>query len=226
MAKEKSDEWIANMRRVIPDTIYSQYGEESFLGHIFNNIGVTNRHFVEFGAGDGKKLSNTRLLQERFGWIGLQIDADNHGNPEVKQEFITQENIVDLLNKYSVPKSFDLLSIDLDGNDGHILRKLLVIFSPRVIIAEYNSSLPVGEALTIKYNPNHVFENNNYHGMSFAYGERIADEFGYRVIFQNANLNMYMVRKDCLANPSATITVLNSQIVSWPVSPNREWVHY
>ena len=49
------------------------------------------------------------------------------------QEFITVKNIEQLLNKYDVPQDLDLLSIDLDGNDYHILMAL-VTFRPRYVL--------------------------------------------------------------------------------------------
>jgi hypothetical protein len=33
------------------------------------------------------------------------------------QHFLTRENIVPLFQRYSVPRSPDLLSVDIDGND-------------------------------------------------------------------------------------------------------------
>ena len=35
---------------------------------------VQKNYFIEFGAGDGKKFSNTYILEKNFGWTGLLVE--------------------------------------------------------------------------------------------------------------------------------------------------------
>ena len=51
--------------------ITSQRGEDGMIGRIFEIIGTNNMYCVEFGAWDGKLLSNTWNLLNYFGWRGL-----------------------------------------------------------------------------------------------------------------------------------------------------------
>lgn len=199
----KNDNWIDGLKTVSPTRVHSQYGEEGYLGYIFNCLGTTNKFFVDFGAGDGFSLSNTRLFAEQYGWTGLMMDADNHGNNEVKKHFINAENIVSLLQKYNVPEHFDLLSIDMDGNDYWILSELLEHFTPRVIIAEFNGTIPADESKTIEYNPDHVWGNNDYYGFSMQAGKVLAKERGYVIIHQTNSTNIYLVHASLLADPDA-----------------------
>ncbi len=223
-AMTKNDAWIEDLKNIIPlPRVYSQYEEESYIGFILNNIGVVNKFLVDIGAGNGAYLSNSRLLLDEYKWNGVLIDGA-YENEYVKKHFVTAENILGILKKYGVPEEFDLLSYDTDGNDYFILQKILSKYSPRLIICEYNGTLPVNSSVTIKYNPDHRFEENNYYGFSFEAGKKLAEQFGYRVVFQNNITNMYLVRKDCLANPEAQINVSYVPNPYWAHSPNREWV--
>jgi hypothetical protein len=95
-------------------------------------------------------LSNTRHLIER-GFTHLLIDGDNRGNEEVKEHFILENNILEILEKYDTPYWFDLLCIDIDGNDLYILEKILSKYKPSLIVAEYNPIFLPNESKVIAY---------------------------------------------------------------------------
>ena len=69
----------------------------------------------QFGVESGAEC-NTRLLRERGGWGGLLMDG-GFDAPAIglHRAFVTPANINPLLDKYSVPAEFDLLSIDVRG---------------------------------------------------------------------------------------------------------------
>ena len=182
---------------------YCQTFEEGILKTIFNHIGTTNKYLVDFGAGDGIYLSNSRALIEA-GWTGLLMDGDNKGNEQVKKEFITAENINDLFVKYDVPQEFDLLSIDVDGNDYWIWNELN--YYPRVVMMEFNPSIQPGEAKTIKYNPSHTWGNDTYYGASFDALKKLGKEKGYTLVGQCADLNMFFVRSDIIPQQDFGVT--------------------
>lgn len=184
---------------------YSQSGEEGILHTLIEIIGAKSHYLVDFGAGDGFHLSNTRFLIEQ-GWRGLLMDGDNKGNAEVKAEHITADNICNLFAKYEVPKEFDLLSIDIDGNDYWVLDRILGGgYRPQIIIAEFNGTITQDRAVTIAYNPDHVWKNNDYYGASFSAFCKLAIRHGYRVIGQNDGLNLYMVPAQILTNADANL---------------------
>jgi hypothetical protein len=220
------DTWIDKLKYIKPEKTYSQFGEESYLNSIMEKIGVTNKYFVDFGAGDGVKFSNTRLLKEKFGWSGLMMDGDNHGKDEVKKEFITAENICGLFEKYNVPVEFDLLSIDIDGNDFWVLKELLKKYRPRLIIAEFNGTIGRKESKVMMYNPSHTWNNDNYYGFSFKAGKKLAEETGYRIIFQNKDLNLYMVRREILNSREANVKVNYNPRQYHKHAPGKKWVKY
>lgn len=177
---------------------YSQYGEEIYLQAIFVALGISQGYFVDFGAGDGVKLSNVRALIEK-GWTGLMMDGNPQGSTEVMQEFITADNICHLFELYKVPKHFNLLSIDIDGNDYWVLESLLTGgYNPDVIIAEFNGTIPQGVSKTIAYNPNHTWGEDDYYGFSFEAGLSLGRKQGYTLIYQHLNTNLFFVRTDLL----------------------------
>ena len=54
----------------------------------------------------------------------------------LREEFVTEGNILDLLEKHAVPENFDVLSVDVDMFDLWILAKILRsdTYKPRVIV--------------------------------------------------------------------------------------------
>jgi hypothetical protein len=177
--------------------VYSQHGEDGILDALFRTIGTTNRYYVEFGVGDGSER-NSRLLAERHGWHGLLMDG-GFDDPRINlhREFITAENINDLFAKYGVPEEFDLLSIDVDGNDYWVWQRLSERYRPRVIVAEYNANLGPNLRRTIAYDPEFVWSGTDYYGASLAALEALARTKGYVLVgCESLGVNAFFVRSD------------------------------
>lgn len=176
--------------------VWSQHGEDGVLEAIFMQIGATHKYFVEFGAGHGGEC-NTAYLARRGGWTGLLMDAvESPGESGVKvhREFITAENINALFEKYKVPSSFDLLSIDLDGNDYWVWRSMAFSYRPRVIVIEYNASIPPGESRVIEYDPNFSWNGSDYYGASLSALEKLGRSKGYSLIYcESSGVNAFFV---------------------------------
>lgn len=160
--------------------ITSQNGEDGILEAIFAKLGTTNRYFVEFGVGDGRER-NTAYLQRRHGWRGLLMDRVPNSRRNVKGELVTAENINRLLEKYGVPTSFDLLSVDIDGND-YWVWKAITGWRPRVVVIEYNASVPPTDSLVIPYRPDFVWSGTDFFGASLRALAQLGERKGYRLI--------------------------------------------
>jgi len=213
--------WIEQLYSIPPFKKYSQAGEEGYLEHILSNIPSAGKYIVELGAWDGFHLSNTRYFIEK-GYKALLVDGDNHGMEEVKEHFVSKENVLDIFKQYEVPESFDLFCIDLDGNDIYILDQVLKKYKPNVIIAEFNPIFPPDVSASIPYNPNHIWGEDDYYGFSFLAGLRVMTRHGYTCIFQNDNLNMYFVRNELINVSVPKVTYTQGQY--HPKSVKNDWV--
>jgi hypothetical protein len=202
---------------------HSQSGEEGFIKYILDNIGHGNKFLVDIGAGDGEFLSNTKYFLDNHEYTGIQIDGNPQGNDNVKKEWITKDNICSILKKYKCPKEFTFLSLDLDGNDFDIIKAICSQYKPSMIVCEINGTIPIGVSKKITYNPEHLWNNDDYYGFSFSAGVKLAESMGYKIIFQNDALNIYMVRKDLLVNPKDDIQIDFQHSQYHPHKPNGNW---
>ena len=117
----------------------TQFGQAGVLRKIFEEIGTTNKYFVEFGSeGTPTGEGNSAFLRINYGFDGLLMDGTPRINSpyKVEHEFICSKNINTLFEKYKVPYEFDFLSIDIDNNDWWVWKCLDNKYKPRVITCE------------------------------------------------------------------------------------------
>lgn len=163
--------------------MYSQFGEDSIIKTI---LGDKVDFFVDIGAYDGVKFSNTKFFKDNWS-EGLSFDARDRGNPDVIQEFFTVENINEIFAKYDVPDKFDLLSLDVDGNDYWLWKALR--YEPKVVVIEYDPKQKPG--YIHDYNAKFLFEHGThvFDGSSKESLISLAEEKGYGLVSQTqANL--------------------------------------
>lgn len=185
--------------------VSSQNGEDGIIAEILNRIGTTNKFFVEFGADYGIECNTAVLI--RAGWKGLMIEADpsrhlalksNYiGYPVItRNEFITAENIADIFRSADVPTEFDLLSIDIDGND-YWAWKALAEYKPRVVVIEYNCYYVPPQKWVLKYNPTHEFQDTTYYGASLTSLAILGEQLGYSLVgTESRGVNAFFIRND------------------------------
>jgi hypothetical protein len=183
--------------------VHSQGGEDGILERIFELLGVTHGWCVEFGAWDGIHLSNTRHLIESAGWNGVLIEADPSKCRELEANvspfpgvtarcafvgFDPPGDLDTILAQTETPVEFDLLSIDVDGNDFHIWEAVRN-YRPKVVVVEINPTIP-----------NHV-EFVQARDMAVQQGSsarslvRLGNEKGYELV-ATTQCNVIFVRDD------------------------------
>lgn len=182
--------------------VYSQNGEDGILHALLYTCKLAkHKTFVEFGTESGIEI-NTRLLREQFGWSGLLMDG-SFEDPAINlhKHFLRADNIVGLFEKYDVSKTeLDLLSVDLDHNDFWVAREILQAgYRPRVYVGEINRNFPSSMSYTVVPEPDKVWDQSYYFGVSVSAYSRLLAGYGYSVVYVNKNgVNLFAVRNDLL----------------------------
>ena len=191
-------------------SLYSQNGEDGILQKIFQVITPSSRFCVEFGAYDGVTGSNTYLLRLQ-GWNCLLLDR-MFEMPEHRlfKAFITAENINELFDKYKVPRSLDLVSIDIDYNDFYIWQALDKKYKPSVVVIEYNATHLPNEDKVVKYRPFFSGDGSNYFGSSILALYNLGRSKGYSLVYADQQgVNLFFIRDDLLKNRDFTFKDMN-----------------
>jgi hypothetical protein len=194
--------------------VFSQWGEDGIIQHLSRRIPITHKTFIEFGVEDFHE-SNCRFLMMKDGWRGMVMDgssdniarietADFHWRHDLRAifAFITRDNINELLRRSDFPEDLGILSVDLDGNDYHVLRAIEG-FQPRILICEYNAVFGAERAISVPYDPafqrTKAHYSNLYWGASLAALTLEAERRGLSLVGTNsAGNNAFFVRRDLL----------------------------
>lgn len=194
----------------------TENGEAGILLYLFSRIGAPTRRAIEFGTGDVIKC-NTANLVIHFGWSALLVDGAADcvegarrffaspdeacvGSATCVQAWLARDSINELFREHGFTGEIDLLSVDVDGID-YWLWQAIDSVAPRVVVAEYNSSLGPDLALTAKYEPRfsryalHPF--GWHHGASLAALAKLGSEKGYVLVgCESMGHNAFFVRRD------------------------------
>ncbi|ACV63600.1 conserved hypothetical protein [Desulfofarcimen acetoxidans DSM 771] len=209
--------------------VFSQWGEDGIIQYILSKIPIENEIFIEFGV-ENYTESNTRFLLINDNWKGLVIDGNPKHIEYIKKdpiywqysltaicEFITRENINDVIALAGISGDIGLLSIDIDGND-YWVWSIIDVISPRIVICEYNSVLGSDYAITVPYDPHFIAAHAHYSGMYLGCSLpalcKLADSKGYNFIGSNSSgCNAFFIRKD-LSHPFNAVTAKQGYVES------------
>lgn len=204
--------------------VYSQNGEDGLIEYLLSLIPDKNNWCCEFGAWDGKYLSNTFNLVENKDYKSVYIEADEkkyldllktakmYKNIIPKNKFIDlKENSLDnILSETKIPYNFDVLSIDIDGLD-YLIWKSLVKYKPKIVIIEINSSLDP----EIIFSPSELTPDilSKRTGVNFMTCYELGKEKGYKFFYHTGNMIFLDEKyKDIIDTPLDPLSYFNK---SW-----------
>lgn len=192
-------------------SIYSPSGEDGVLSKIFQLLSPSSRFCVELGAGDGIERSCTRLLKMQR-WASVLLDR-RYENPTLHlyKEFITAENVNDLLQKYQVPSHFELLCIDLDYNDFHIWNGITEQYKPAVVMIGYNPHHLPPKDKVVSYRPYFCGDGlSDYYGASIEALYHLGLSKGYALIYaESSGHHLFFIREEVLKEKNLTFIHTN-----------------
>ncbi|MGH6923842.1 MAG: FkbM family methyltransferase [Propylenella sp.] len=176
----------------------SQCGEDGIIEAIFRHLEIEKGTAVEFGAWDGERHANTFALVRR-GWRVALIEGDEdrfnalqqktRDNPNVValKAWVrpTGENSLDSILDRADVHDIDFLSVDIDGDDYHVLASLTR--RPKVVCVEINPSIPPPVAV--------IGRRGTAEGSSIVAFDTLMRGRGYSLVHATP-LNAFFVRED------------------------------
>ena len=195
--------------------VHSQNGEDGVLAYLLAKIGPTTREVVEFGIGDGTECCAANLVLT-FGWSALLLEAsaddaaaasafyaDRADGRVVVEHAAVEPDTIDSQLAGHVAPVFDVLSVDIDGNDYWVLEALSAV-RPRLIVVEYNASFGPERSVTIPYTRGFdrygAHASGFYHGASLTALARLGERKGYVLAgCDSRGTNAFLVDADAAA---------------------------
>ena len=176
---------------------YSQNDEDGILDYLFHMI-PHRSFYVEIGISppQSAREDNCRLLYEN-GWNGLRVDATPYPGYGVLCERVTPLNINPILKKYGVPEGFDLLSLDIDGQDFWVW--MAMMYRPSVAVIEYNGNIPLEESKTVPFDADFAWDGTRWFGASLRALHSLGKSKGYVMVYANG-VNAFFVREGLVSN--------------------------
>lgn len=182
--------------------VTSQHGEDGMIAHLIEALGLRPGLCLEFGAWDGKHLSNTWRLWAQAGWKALLIEADPRRFEALRRltsgfagvtcmrELVGSgpESTLDrVVERAGVDTPLEILSVDIDGDDYWVWHDAAV--QPAVVVIEYNASF----APEVRYVP----PRGRHTGASAAAFVELGSSKGYSLV-DLTKTNLVFVKSDLL----------------------------
>ena len=124
------------------------------------------------------------------------MDGSNQNDAiNLQQEFFMAENVADHFAKYSVPRHFDHLTLDIDQNTFWVLHSILLAgFRPRSMVVEINRNFHPMDSFVVPYDPQQMWDTTNHFGASVGAYAKLLSDFGYQLIaIDQDQINVYAV---------------------------------
>lgn len=213
----------------------SQYGETGVVDSIFKQLNITPKYGVEFGAGAVHPThgsANIRWFNDKYNMECLYFETNENKillseekyKDQIKVEAITASNVNKIFSKYNVPKDLDIVVIDIDGQDYYVWEALN--YNPKVMVIEFNPSLPYTESKVMHYDENHYKWRNTecaYYGASISALKKLGLKKGYSLVYKT-NRNLIFTHKS-LVDININVKDLHPHISNDRIDISRNYIN-
>ena len=195
----KSKRWLNEFAR----NVTSQNGEDGIIEKVLEVIGDNDKWCVEFGSWDGKACSNTyRLITEKE-YSAVLIEGNPKRYKDLLKTFGENHRVIPLnafvgfdketgldsiLKATDIPPDFDILSIDIDGNDYHVWEAARA-YKPKIVVIEFNPTIPP----TVEFIQS--ADKRLMHGSSLLSITKLANSKGYELVCATTTNAIYVDEK-------------------------------
>lgn len=201
---------------------YAQCDEDGIIRECLRRLGRTtqlSQTFVEIGCSNGLENNTHQLVLD--GYRGVWVDGSSECIESLKEalgqlvwpRLWVLQALVDLNSNAMLAQriadsiavtSVDFLSLDIDGNDLHVIPAFIGALKPKLICVEYNAKFPPPTELVIDYNDQHHWAYDDYYGASLQAWVNSLAALGYKLVCCNASgVNAFFVQTDLLDGFSA-----------------------
>lgn len=214
----------AEIAKTMPDNpvlsgwaAYSQCDEDGIIRECLKRIATNtslSQTFVEIGCADGLENNSHLLLLE--GHRGVWVDGSKEKLLKINEalggvifqnlwaleamvSLDTAKPLAERAKGFLGVDSVDFFSLDIDGNDWHVLPSFLKTLTPKLVCVEYNSKCPPPTNLVLRYNENHTWNGDDYFGASLQAWVETMNDHGYSLVCCNlSGANAFFVRNELL----------------------------
>lgn len=191
--------------------VTSEHGEDGVIERIFEIIGEGEKWCVELGALNGVHGSNVWSLIHKRGWSSVLIEADKTQFEKLEKEcagiatahcinayvsFDGNDSLDAIFARTLLPKTLDLFSLDIDGNDYHLWESLKE-YRPRVMVVEFNPTIP-NDIEFVQPRDMRVFQGSSLHSLV-----TLAKDKGYELVAAN-EVNAFFVLRELFSRFNIT----------------------
>lgn len=212
---------------------FSQNDEDGIIAEIFRRIGETSRVFVEIAAGDGHENCTALLLSQ--GWSGLWVECDApniesikrrwpgeiaSGQLKLDERFISIETVNNVIRDALGEAEIDLLVVDIDGNDHHLVNAIEM--RPRAMCIECFSPMVPPDRWVMPHETEfRPWDGLRPTGASLQSFEDLLTPRGYSLVGTSlTGVNAFFVRSDLAAGKfQEPFTAMNHY------NPPRLWLN-
>ncbi len=166
-----------NSLKDVEFSVFSQFGEDGIINWLTHQIPNIKKIFLEIGTQDYWE-SNTRFLLKSKLWKGYIIEGSKEDVDRIKSQriywqnditainkFINLENVTEVINKEIKQKHIGLFSLDIDGNDYWILKKINL--NADIIVTEYNPIFGDIYKISVPYEKDFVRGKKHFSNLFF-----------------------------------------------------------